>query len=116
MKILSLSAATLAVVVAALAFAGSASAATPSFKCWSASKPAEHAICDSNYLSKLDRKMAFWYGRALNRAGYFDQVSWLKKQQRQWLWQRNSCRWDESCLASQYNWRIQALRNYAEHV
>ncbi len=75
MKFLSLSAATLAAVVAASAFAGTASAASPSFKCWSASKPAEHAICDSNYLSKLDRKMAYWYGRAQTRAGYFGQIS-----------------------------------------
>ncbi|MEZ5773230.1 MAG: hypothetical protein R3D33_00540 [Hyphomicrobiaceae bacterium] len=99
-----------------VAASGTASAASPSFSCHGRLNATERTICDSWRLAKLDRKLAYWYGKARERAGYFHQTSWLRNSQRDWLAERNSCGYDESCIRWAYESRIEWLRNYYEHV
>ena len=88
----------------------------PSFNCQGARISTEYSICASRRLSRLDRRLAYWYGRAKERAGYFDQTDWLRHGQRNWLRQRNTCGSSRFCIARKYRQRIRWLRNYYEHV
>jgi len=106
-----------ALVMFAAAFMGQpAEAASPSFECSSSHYAAERAICDSWRLSRLDRRLDYWYGKALQRASYFDSIGWLRSAQRAWLRDRNSCGYSRRCLRIEYRSRIRALRRYASHV
>ena len=96
--------------------AGLGEASAASFNCRTATLAAEKAVCTGPTLSQLDDNLDYWYGRAKLRARYFDQTSWLRRGQRRWLAERNSCGWDRGCLRSAYRERIEWLRNYAEHV
>ncbi len=95
---------------------GFGEAQAASFNCRTATLAAEKAVCTGPYLSRLDEDLSFWYGRAKQRARYFDQTSWLRRGQRGWLAERNSCGSDRGCLRQAYRERIEWLRNYAEHV
>ena len=88
----------------------------PSFDCRYATKRAEHAICASRHLSRLDRRLAYWYRKAKERARYFGQTRWLRNSQRRWLRRRNACGGNRFCIAWHYRMRIRQLRNYYEHV
>jgi len=108
------SVALLAAACTTLVFATPAAAA--SFDCTNVRKAAEQAICENRRLSRLDEQLDYWYGRARERARYFDQTNWLVSQQRAWLRQRNQCGFDVRCLRWEYRSRIRALRSYATHV
>ncbi len=97
-----------------LAASGTAQAA--SYSCHEVSNKAERTICRSGRLGALDERMAYWYGRAQERARYFDQTDWLKASQRRWLAMRNVCGSNTSCLRYAYQRRIWRLKNYVEHV
>ena len=56
------------------------------------------------------------HDRAMLRASYFDQVRWLRGQQRRWLLWRNYCGGNKRCIARKYRQRIRTLRNYFTHV
>ncbi|MGI9405322.1 MAG: lysozyme inhibitor LprI family protein [Hyphomicrobiaceae bacterium] len=88
----------------------------PSFSCKYATKAAERAVCSSWRLSRLDRRLAYWYGKAMERAYYFDMTSEVRSEQRRWLHQRNACGGKRWCLARKYRQRIRSLRNWATHV
>jgi uncharacterized protein len=98
----------------AVALSGSAEAA--SYSCHEVSGKAERTICGSWRLNALDERMAYWYGRALERARYFDQTSWIRSSQRRWLSARNVCGSNIGCLTYSYQRRIWRLKNYVEHV
>ena len=109
-----ISAVGLAMIVAT---SGPAQAASnPSFNCRYAKNRTEYAICSSWRLARLDRRMAYWYGKAMLRASYFDQERWVRGQQRRWLRWRNACGGNRWCIARKYRQRIRALRNYFTHV
>ena len=91
-------------------------AASPSFDCSYADKAAERAICDSWWLARMDRRLAYWYRKAMERAYYFDFEDELRADQRSWLYSRNSCGYNRRCLRRAYRERIRYLRNYATHV
>lgn len=105
-----------AVGLAILALGATPAAAKPSFSCRGALNAAERTICRNQALAALDRELAYWYRRAKLRAGYFDQTSWLRSEQRSWLSSRNSCGSDVLCIRVEYIERINTLQNYAEHV
>ncbi len=88
----------------------------PGFDCSTARNATEISICESRRLSRLDRRLTYWYGRAKERARYFDQTRWLRQEQRAWLRARNACGWRRFCIARKYRQRIRVLRNYYEHV
>lgn len=106
--------ATIALVMAALA--GPAQA--QSFSCMETYRlnATEQRVCKSRWLSSLDERLAFWYGRALVRAGYFEQTGEVKSAQKAWLRSRNQCGSGLWCIQSHYLRRIRELKNYAEHV
>jgi uncharacterized protein len=87
-----------------------------SFNCRTARLDAEKAVCTGPILSRLDEDLAYWYGKAKERARYFDQTAWLRSSQRDWLVERNACGWNRACLRWVYRDRIAWLRSYAEHV
>lgn len=89
---------------------------SPGYSCRTADQPAEIAVCDSRRLSRLDRVLNHWYQRAQERAGYFGQVNWLRRNQVAWIRSRNACGWNRACLGSKYRQRIRILRNYTLHV
>jgi uncharacterized protein len=109
---------TLAITAAAASLATSAPASAASFSCMDAEnmKPAEQRICASPWLGALDERLDSWYGRALQRAKYFDQTNEVRAKQRLWVQSRNACGWNTSCLRRHYLVRIQELKNYVEHV
>lgn len=116
MKTLTLAAATATVALGLFALTGTAEAGQPSFNCRYASTATEVAICNSSFLGRLDRNLAYWYGRAKVRASYFGQVGWLKSTEQSWIYERDACGYDKSCIADAYTQRIQELRQYATHV
>jgi uncharacterized protein len=77
---------------------------------------AERRICTSRWLGNLDERLDSWYGRALERARYFDQTRQVRNAQRSWIASRNACGASFWCLRSHYVRRINELRNYVEHV
>lgn len=101
-----------------LVFAGTAQAhhGGPGFRCSTAKHAAEIVVCNSWKLSRLDRRLNYWYGRAKERARYFDQTGWLRSQQRAWLRSRNACYWNKPCITRKYRQRIRELRRYFTHV
>ena len=107
--------------LAALVIAGalySAPAHAQSFSCMNAEAmgAAEQRICASRHLQALDERLDHWYRRALVRAGYFDQTDSVRGAQRAWIVSRNACGAGFWCLRRHYVTRINALKNYVEHV
>ncbi|CAA6812106.1 MAG: Unknown protein [uncultured Sulfurovum sp.] len=88
----------------------------PSFPCAKAKTFTEKAICDNKGLARLDRKMAKSY--SLLKSGFFykdnskAKVAALKKEQRAWGKQRNTCKSKKaylSCYEHSYFQRIKEL-------
>ena len=117
-RTLVLSAATAAMLMLASSatFSTAQAASSPSFNCYHARNSTEHAICSSWWLKRLDRRLAYWYGRALYRASFFDTVRFERREQRRWLRYRNACRGYKRCIARKYRQRIRVLRNRVNHV
>jgi len=108
-------------IIAAILFAATlmsqpARAASPSFNCSYADNATERTICNSWNLARLDRRLAYWYRKARERAYYFEFSNELRADQRSWLYSRNSCGYNRRCLRRAYRQRIRYLRNYATHV
>jgi uncharacterized protein len=82
-----------------LPVAASPATARPSFDCARASHPAEHTICRSSELARLDWALHHAYQAALGRAAASGKVS-LRDKQRAWLRSRNTCTTDQNCLAA----------------
>jgi len=91
-------------------------ASNPGFNCRYAQNRTEYAICSSRWLARLDRRLNYWYGRAMLRARYFDVTGEVRSEQRAWLRSRNRCDGRKRCIARKYRKRIRQLRNWATHV
>lgn len=83
----------------------------PSFNCAKARAASEIAICRNANLAELDRRMTSTYawlrGQLRGRERRL-----LRKDQKSWLRQRNSCRGNVQCLESTYLERIAALQEW----
>ncbi len=102
-----------ALAVAALVAFGFASlpanAAPPSFDCGAGNRnAAERAICQSRYLSRLDRGMSRKYFEVHGMLAPWAQAR-LRNVQRRWLNARNNCGGWRRCIARAYGWRIRQL-------
>lgn len=89
-----------------------------SFNCESPSRltTAERRICNSYTLSSMDERLDYWFCRAMERAKYFSDTRWIRKDQRRWLKQRNMCGTGFNCIRRAYKSRIRELKAYADHV
>lgn len=86
------------------------SAQAQSFNCNTARRADEQAICDNSELSRLDRQLNRIYRNALREVG---NPSRLLRRQRDWLADRRSCGWSESCIRRAYTSRIGELQRIA---
>jgi uncharacterized protein len=109
----------LAAAIASTAIMTSAASADPSFNCRYARTPVENAICDSRYLSQLDRRMARTYFRVMNsqymkyeNPAFANEV---KGDHRRWISRRNACGYDEGCIARRYESYIPQLRAHLHY-
>jgi uncharacterized protein YecT (DUF1311 family) len=85
--------------------------ARPSFDCRRVRAGAERAVCGSERLSELDRKMASAYERLLHRAARSDRAG-IRAEQRAWLRSRQGCATTDdvaSCLEQLYLQRLPEL-------
>ena len=107
-----------ALALSVFAMAGAAPASAASYSCMEMERmnKAERRICTSRRLGALDERLDSWYRRAKERASYFDQVHWLRREQLAWLRERNSCGSRYWCLRRKYRQRIRELKRYVEHV
>jgi uncharacterized protein len=80
-------------------------AASPSFSCEGAARPAEKLVCGSETLSGLDRILADVYRLAMLSA---DDQEAVQRDQRRWLRRRDTCR-TASCVEKAYMERIHEL-------
>ncbi len=90
-----------------------------SFDCAKAQTPASKTICGSLELSFLDSYVSEWYegclailpekARALHIETFLDDMKLLKKEQKAWLEQRETCGTDQACLKKSLNTRADAL-------
>ena len=81
---------------------------SPGFNCDYASKAAEHAICQSDTLAKLDVTLNAKYSTltfGLDEA----ELEKLTEDQNRWRAKRDQCRRDQSCIEAQYKVRIETL-------
>ena len=83
----------------------------PSFNCAFAKLMAEHAICRSSRLAKLDVENNELYERALKQAPSRRINSDLRASEKDWQSRRNACRGDRQCLTNSYMGRIVDLEN-----
>lgn len=79
-----------------------------SFDCRKAKLFVEHAICDNQDLSNLDDELRMQYDSALTDN---KNPALFKKQQMQWLKQRDTCQ-TVDCVKKSYKQRINALNKY----
>ena len=82
----------------------------PSFACAPDQDTSEKAICNSQILAGLDRSVALAYRRARERTGDTpagDEA--LRKEQADWIAERDRCKADENCLILRMGDRIDAL-------
>jgi uncharacterized protein len=103
---------------AALLFALSAGAATPSFLCSKAKSWVEKTICASDRLSELDLELASVYARLLRVTSGQAERSLATEQQRWWA-TREDCRKQaapQECLETRYVARIATLRARPEYT
>ena len=106
--------AVLALTVAALTVMSAsfgAQAAGPSFNCKHAKKGAERMVCSSEELSALDLELVGLYGRTQIELPKWDALA-AKKEQRDWLLDRDACGPAFECISNSYHERIQELRNW----
>ena len=83
-------------------------AVSASFDCSLASNSTEETICDYGELSALDRMMAKAYRQAPDVVGWMSAEE-LKKAQKKWLVQRNSCDDDLGCIYKSYIDRLKEI-------
>ena len=82
-----------------------------SFPCESARTESEKTVCASADLSKLDVELAKAYREALSKTREPRDKLALQKEQREWPAMRDArCYTDETCLAGEYEDRINVLR------
>jgi len=102
-------------IVGVTALLSTAAQAGPSFNCRTARVAAEHAICSSHRLSKLDRQMSRSYFRLmkhLKQPGYRRYRREMRQDQRAWLRERNRCGYSHGCLANKYELRIEMIEGW----
>ena len=104
MTIARLSLTALAVVTGLACVTSTASAA--SFNCKKARTATEKAICGSRSLSGTDSEMARLYKQVL---GYAASPARVRRDQKAWLKQRNSCGASIPCIGQAYHERISEL-------
>ena len=87
-------------------------AASPSFNCNSSRlNDAERTICQSRYLSMLERRMSRKYFEVRGMLAPWARNR-LRRVQRMWLYERNSCEDYRRCIASAYGRRIRQLNQF----
>ena len=91
-----------------MATAQQSSAASPSFNCYKATTPNEILICDHALLSKKDRIMANLYKDVRRHSNYEARLN-LKREQRNWVKDRQRCYRDYECTLKSYEYRIKEL-------
>jgi uncharacterized protein len=91
----------------------------PAFNCRYAKLPVEVAICDSSYLSSLDRRMSRTYYRVINSQFVKYEAPSLgrqiKRTHRRWIARRNACGYNEGCIARRYENYIPELRAHLHY-
>ena len=106
-------------IAAATVMTGTVAAQSPSFNCRYAKLPVEVAICESGYLSTLDRRMSRTYFRVMNSQFIKYEAPDLgrqnKRDHRRWIARRNACGYDESCIARRYENYIPELRAHLHY-
>lgn len=89
-----------------------ANAAPPSFNCGSSRlNDAERTICQSRYLSRLDRRLSRKYFQVHGMLAPWARYR-LRNVQRMWIYERNSCEDFRRCIASAYGRRIRQLKQF----
>ncbi len=82
----------------------------PSFACAPDQDESEKAICRSQILAGLDRSVGLAYRRARERTGDTPAGGEaLRKEQADWIAERDGCKADENCLIARMGDRIDAL-------
>lgn len=101
--------------LAAAAFviaSGAQESRAASVSCDQANSPAEYSICTGWRLQQLDAMMSRKFYALVDRAP----KTWtyrLRHEQRRWVVQRDSCKFDRACLRKQYRTRIHELDKWA---
>ena len=72
---------------------------------------AERMVCNSEELSALDLELAGLYGRTQIELPKWNALA-AKKEQRDWLLDRDACGPAFECLLNSYHQRIKELRNW----
>lgn len=84
-----------------------------SFDCNKASTPVEKTICESVALAAYDQSVSQTYKFVteyyLTKKNTSPQIAELKKSQKQWLTQRNTCAFDITCLEKSMGDRIEEM-------
>ncbi len=108
-----------AAIASTATMSGAAQVEGPGFNCRYAKLPVEVAICDSSYLSSLDRRMSRTYFRVMNSqyVKYEDPAfgRQIKRDHRRWISRRNACGYDEACIARRYENYIPELRAHLHY-
>jgi uncharacterized protein len=81
-----------------------------SFDCREARRADEVAICEDPDLAELDMQMSRIYFSLLNRSNRLDRDQ-LRREQMEWLGDRQDCGDDVDCLRRIYRERINELEN-----
>lgn len=109
----------LAASIAGLSIASSTASAGPAFNCRYAKLPVEVAICDSSYLSSLDRRMSRTYYRVMDSQYVKYEAPSLgrdiKRRHKRWIRRRNACGYNEGCIARRYENYIPELRAHLHY-
>lgn len=79
-----------------------------SFDCKKAASPSEKAICGDSQLSNLDTLLVEAYKKVLATSTNSNAI---RKGQRDWLAERNTCLGNVDCLKQSYNERLSYLRS-----
>ena len=93
-----------------------ARSAEPGFDCGKPGDDAEAAICDDDELSRMDAQLNSEYALAVSNitseavGGTKADVAAFRREQSQWLSQRNGCGGDTRCLRRAYGARLKALK------
>lgn len=104
---------TLFIATGIIIFVGLAPAQAASFNCGKANLNAEVAICNTPNLSDLDGQIADRYFEIYNRSSKWEQRR-LKREQKSWLRQRNSCGYEIYCLEQTMTERRDTLFSFGD--
>jgi uncharacterized protein len=89
---------------------GSVPTLAASFDCSRAHQPDEKAICASRQLSEMDVEMSVRYEMLTGLVAMGTRGD-MQDEQQAWLKSRKACGGNQSCLATAYRQRIDALKN-----